>query len=167
MASVRSKGDQVLSMNRLGHVCMLDMLANSIDPVSGPALLDPYRQAVALAQLARVEKSKCLKASFRFNSHTRTLCSVETQYCSRNSTTRTAKDHSQAHSFQRLLARSTTCNMELQALHCAACYIVILDGQGVKDLKDAAHALPLLPLFVADHDAFTIVEYPAILLLPV
>jgi hypothetical protein len=51
MASVRSKGDQVLSTNRLGHVCMLEMLAISTDPVSGPALLNPYHQAVALAQL--------------------------------------------------------------------------------------------------------------------
>jgi len=50
---------------------------------------------------------------------------------------------------------------------CTAPHDSYVDGQGIKDSKDAAHALPLLPLFVADHDAFTIIEYPTILLLPV
>lgn len=50
---------------------------------------------------------------------------------------------------------------------CTAPHDSYVDGQAIKDSKDAAHALPLLPLLFADHDAFTIVEYPAILLLPV
>jgi hypothetical protein len=124
---------KVLSTNRLGgtYVC-LEMLANSIDPVSGSRTPESLSSGCSIGSTSSGGEVKvCLKASFRFNSHTRTLWSVETQYYSRNSTTRTAKDHSQAPSFQRLLARSTTCNMELQALHCAACW---LDGQGIKDL---------------------------------